>query len=407
MNIKTKQILLIVIFLLSIITIGTGLYFAFFRSVVELSPEEIETPPTEVIPDLPTAGEGTPSPTTPTTKPDQILSLADTIALGRETQTTTLTTSAVDNIAISGNQINYYNRADGRFYTIDANGSVLSLSDQKFPQAENIVWNGQANKAIIEFPDGSNIIYDFTLKKQITLPKHWEDFDFSNSSDQIVAKNLSVDPNNRWLVTSNADGSNVKAVQALGLNADKVQVSWSPNNKIIAFADTAEPQSGGFDRKMILPIGQNHENYKGIIVEGLGFLPNWSPDGRKLLYSASGAYSDEKPLLWIVDAGPATMGENRRSLGLNTWADKCVFENDTKAYCAVPQNLSTNAGFQRSLSRNLPDSLYQVDIQTGRTSLIAIPEENMAMENLSISGDGGTLFFTDAGSGQLNSLRLK
>ncbi|MBU0646565.1 hypothetical protein KJ611_03820 [Patescibacteria group bacterium] len=403
MNDQTKQILMIVAFIGSILLIGAGLYFAFFRGVIETPPEEIVAPPATETPDLPTAGEGSPIPVAPGAG----VSLADTVAQGRETQTTTLTSSAVSNTAVSGNQVNYYDANDGRFYQIDDQGNVISLSEQQFPQAENVVWNGDANKAIIEFPDGSNIVYDFATQQQVTLPKHWQDFDFSDSSDQIVAKNMAVDPDNRWLVTSNADGSNVKAVQALGLNADKVQVSWSPSNKVIAFADTAEPLSGGLDRKMILPIGQNHENYKGLIIEGLGFLPNWSPDGRQLLYSASGAYSGEKPLLWIVDASPATMGENRRSLGLNTWADKCTFTSNSEAYCAVPQNLPTNAGFQRTLYRNLPDNLYQVDLATGRTSLLAIPTQNLAMENLTVSGDGRTLYFTDAVSGQLSSLKLK
>lgn len=410
MDDRLKRALGITAFALSTIGIGTALYFTFFRAAdVPLATETpIDVPPvgsTGSLPgpggaagDRPVAGGTTAGGLPP----------AATVANGGVTQTTTLTSSAVTQTALSGDgkSVNFYDDADGRFYKVDAEGNVNRLSDRSFPEVQAATWSDTSDKAVLEFPDGSNVVYDFENETQVTLPSHWEDFDFAPTGNQIVAKSLAVDPGNRWLVTVNADGSNARAFQALGDNESKVQVAWSPNDQVVAFSDTGGSQ-GAADRRMIIPLGKNQENLKGLIVEGYGFLPSWSPDGSRLLYSAAGDYSDTKPLLWAVDGNANTIGQNRRSLGLNTWADKCTFASGTTIYCAVPRELPENAGLQRSLYRNVPDTIYQADLATGRTSLVAIPATDTVMERLQVSADGKELFYTNASTGQLERVALK
>ncbi|MFC1787936.1 hypothetical protein ACFLZY_01830 [Patescibacteria group bacterium] len=406
MSEKQKRILTIVSFALSVIIIAGALYFVFFRPAPTPPLDQVTPGDTTTTGAFPPAGEFVP--TEPEPETDQ-LRVSDSVARGGQTQTSQLTLEPVENPTLSGNGqgLNYYNPDDDRFYTIDKDGNAVALSNQQFPQAENVEWNKDSDKAIIEFPDGSNILYNFATKTQITLPKHWEDFDFAPTKDQFAAKSMALDPDNRWMVTSNDDGSNVKPFQALGFNEDKVIMSWSPNDQVVAFSDTAPPRQGSFERKLIIPIGKNKENYKGLLVEGLFFEPEWSPNGKQLLYSVTGDYSTLKPLLWVVDATPGTMGENRRSLGLNTWVDKCDFSSSTTVYCAVPQNLPPNSGLQRKLYENLPDSLYKVDLSTGRTTLVAIPDDLTTMENLKITKDESLLYFTNKASGRLESIKLK
>ncbi len=407
MNERTKKILVVVLFLGSVIGIATALYFVFFRpSLTSPLTPSVETP----LPgSLPPAGFGGARPT-PTEEADGPGRLeASPIANGGLTSVTSLTTGRVEELALSsdGQRTNYYNRRDGRFYTIDKDGNVTTLSETQFPDVESASWDRNGEKAVLEFPDGSNIVYDFDAETQVTLPAHWEDFLFSPVSDELAAKSIGVDPNNRYLITSNADGSNVVPVQALGTNEDKVQVAWSPNDQVLAFSDTASPLAGGLDRKMILPLGFNKENFRGLVVEGLDFTPLWAPDGRQLIYSVIGDYGDNKPLLWSVDATSSSMGENRHSLGINTWADKCTFGSSTELYCAVPQNLPAEAGIQRALVKDLPDSLYRVDLATGRSTLLAIPDTDTTMTHLTVSEDGSTVFFTNGQSGRLQTIRLK
>ncbi len=406
MSDRTKKLLLVGGFILSVFAIAFLLYWLFFKGAQPPAPS---VEPTEDLTGaLPSSGEGQPGVVTEEPTDGSGLQEADDVAQGGLTQTTELTTSAVYNAVLSGDgsSINYYNAADGRFYTINADGEVVALSDKQFPEAETVEWNQNSEKALIEFPDGSNIIYDFSAEKQVTLPKHWEDFDFSPTSDEIIGKSIALDPNNRWLVIASDDGSRVETIQELGENESKVEVNWSPNNQVVAFANTAESSSRGLDRNVIYPVGKNQENFKGLVVEGLGFDSLWSPNGKQLLYSVTGSYSDQKPLLWVVDATSSTMGDNRSSLGLNTWVDKCTWATSSIVYCAVPIDLPANAGLGRAVYVDEPDAVYKVNLDTGRASLVAIPAEETSMENLSVSDDESLLYFTNT-SGQLELLRLK
>jgi Tol biopolymer transport system component len=160
------------------------------------------------------------------------------------------------------------------------------------------------------------------------------------------------------------------------------------------------------DRKMILPIGKEGENMQGLVVEGFNFQPLWSPDGKQLVYSTAGQHSNYQPLLWAVDGTPSSMGENRRSLGLNTWAEKCAFADNATMYCAVPTDLQSRAGIRPGgVPTNTEDELYRVNIQSGRTSLVAIPEEDTSINEPSVSPDGTRLFYRNV-EGQLETIRL-
>jgi WD40 repeat protein len=410
MSERIKKIIVIALFALSVLGIGFALYWAFFRPTpVPITPT-VEPETERVTGALPGTVEGGERVYVDEAGAVITLEEADEVARGDITRTVELSTGPVFETAPStdGSAVNFYAKSDGRFYRLDEQGNVERLSDRQFPDMESATWNMDSSKAVLEFPDGSNIIYDFNLETQVTLPAHWEDFAFSPVRDQVIAKSIGIDPNSRYLVTTNADGSNVKAFQPLGENAGKVQVNWSPNDQVVAFADTAQYATGGnLDRRLILPLGKNQENFKGLIVEGLNFNSKWAPNGKRLLYSVSGSYSNYKPLLWIVDATPATMGDNRRSIALNTWVEKCTFYNATEVYCAVPNALPPNAGLQPSLFDAESDSVYKVNIDTGSVSLVAIPESETTMSDLVISTDGSKLYYRNTLTGELEMIRLK
>ncbi|MBI5793922.1 hypothetical protein HZA87_02425 [Candidatus Uhrbacteria bacterium] len=406
MSDRTKKLLLVGGFVLSVFAIAFLLYWLFFKGAI--APAPTVEPTVEGTGELPTSGEGAPGVAPEGPSGTTGLQEAEEVAHGGLTQTTELTTGAVYNAVLSGDgaSINYYNAVDGRFYTINADGEVVALSDKQFPEAENVEWNKDSEKALIEFPDGTNIIYDFSAEKQVTLPEHWEDFDFSPTSDEIIGKSIALDESNRYLVIASDDGSQVQAIAELGENEDKVDVNWSPNDQVVAFANTAKSSSSSLDRHIIYPVGKNQENFKGLVVEGLNFDSLWSPTGKQLLYSVTGDYSNNKPLLWVVDATASTMGENRTSLGLNTWVDKCTWSSASSVYCGVPIDLPANAGLQRSLYQDKPDALYKLDLTSNKASLVAIPEEATSMNDLWVSDDESMLYFMNS-SGQLELLKLK
>ncbi|MBI5072116.1 hypothetical protein HZB93_04505 [Candidatus Falkowbacteria bacterium] len=412
-----RKILIVVAFVAVTLGIGFLMYYVFFRPttppVVTPITNEVVTPG-----GLGRALEGPPTPVEVTSTPTQILAPSLTpppqlpkeissVAKGGVTWVGTLVNKPINNatLASNGKDIAYYDKNVGKFYRVDENGNVSQLSDKTFQNVEKVTWTNATDKAILEFPDGANVVFDFTSQKQFTLPKHWEGFSFSPDGTEIAGKSIGIDPDNRWLFTSNPDGTGVKAIEPLGDNGDKVEVNWSPNNQIIVTSRTG--QAMGFERQQILLIGQNHENFPGLTVEGQGFQSEWSKTGDRLLYSVYNSSSEYKPVLWVTSAQGDNIGANRRSLQINTWADKCSFSDDTTLYCAVPQTMETGAGFQPDLFSSVPDSFYRVDLTTGLKSLVAVPYGSFTASNVMVSADGRYLTFTNSQTGRLERIQIK
>ncbi|HAZ29052.1 MAG TPA: hypothetical protein DCY48_04760 [Candidatus Magasanikbacteria bacterium] len=286
----------------------------------------------------------------------------------------------------------FYNAQDGKFYRLLPDGTLALLSDDVFFGVENVSWSPKTEEAIIEYPDGANIYFDFETKKQVTLPKHWENFSFSPTATKIAAKSIGLSPETRWLITADPQGNNITLVEPMGQNADKVDVNWSPNQQIVATSLTGKPMGG--NREQVLMIGLHGEVFKAIIAEGQFLDSAWSKTGEKLLFSSYSTASDYKPELWISNAAGDLIGTGRKPLGLNTWAEKCTFADDRFVYCAVPKTLPTGSGFEQSLADAIEDDLYKIDTQTGIKSKLLL-EEGHVIDTILVNGDTDALYFTD------------
>jgi hypothetical protein len=288
--------------------------------------------------------------------------------------------------------VRYHNAGDGKFYTI-VNGKLVALTDQVFYNVKNVTWAKNSNKAVIEYPDDSKIVYNFDTEKQTTLPKHWQDFSFSPDSSEIAAKSIGLSPDNRWLVTTKDDGTGIQLIEPLGDNADKVIMDWSPSKQTVAFSRTGEAQ--GTDRQEVLMIGLNGENFKSLVVEGLDFLPKWSPTGQKLIYSVDSARSDFKPELWVVNGYGDGIGTGRKLLDVNTWANKCTFVDDGSIVCAVPRYLPEGAGMAPAIAADTPDDMYKIDLRTGLKVPIAL-DKDYTINSISFDSSGNKIIFSDS-----------
>jgi hypothetical protein len=416
-----KRLALIIGFIVVCILLGYAIYRVFFRSDT----------PTDTIPSDVTPGSGTGSfplggdRGTPPTSDGGTGSLpVDTPPFGGDTGTgsgvggTTASTIPGSTPLITkpvttevrgatpgqNGNVRFYNENDGKFYALDSAGQVRSLSDTVFYNVENVSWSPRTDESIIEYPDGSNIYYNFDTDKQVTLPKHWESFSFSPEGTKISAKSIGLSPDNRWLVTSDPTGNNIALVEPLGTNASKVTVDWSPNRQVVALSLTGDPIGG--QRQQVLLVGQYQENFKSIEVEGRGLESQWSPEGEKLLHSVYNSRNDYKPELWIVDAAPDTAGNNRRPLGVSTWASKCTMADERTVYCGVPETLETGAGFAPEISNTTPDIFYKIDTVTGVRTTLEVDTAHV-VESMFTSDDGSTLYFTDKNQSGIFSIPLK
>lgn len=297
----------------------------------------------------------------------------------------------------------YYNKEDGKFYQIDKNGNVSLLSDKTFYSVEKITWSPNKNKAILEYPDGANIIYDFSANKQVSMPSHWKDFDFSPDGNSIVMKSIGNDPGNRWLAIVNEDGSQAQKIESLGEKDETVYSSWSPNGQTIAMYT----EGIDFNRQEVFFVGLHNENFKSMTVEGRGFQQKWSPDGNKLLYSVYSSTNAFKPNLWIANAKGDFIGTGRNNLNIETWAEKCTFADAVNIYCAIPKDLPENAGLFPELAQNTEDVLYHIDMNTGAKKIIYSPDESYNMSNIIISEDNKYAYFTDAQTKKIYKVKIK
>lgn len=409
MSDRLKMILKLVALFAVAGLIGFFLYLLFFRNPPTVSePTEGEATGGSTLPGSETGGPTTGGGSTPTTGGGTGSTGGlppSPVANGGETMTLQLTSSAITSPTItSGNKIAFYDKRDGHFYTVDSNGNLVLLSDKTFPEAETVVFSPEAEKAAIEFPDGSNIIFDFTSETQTTLPSHWEDFEFSPDSEEVVSKSVGNDINSRALVLTNTDGSQTRVIAPLGENASKVTASWSPNNNVVAFSETGTTQSG-FGRHEIYLIGQDGEAGSNIIVDGENFNATWSPSGDAIMYSVADPNNHFRATLWYTKASGQDAGEGRKRLGVETVVNKCTWSDESTVYCAVPKEGSDNSGVDTRLIRSM-DDVYKINVTTGKKTLVAVPALDTQMFNLQISDDGSSLFYTDI-LGQLNTMRLK
>lgn len=413
MNDKTKFVLKTAALVGGVLIITVGIYRIFFKTPAQ--PEQVvdiekTTQPSQGLPlqknELQSGPYGVLLQKDTEKPPSQTISQ---IALGGLTKTNFWVESGASQISLnsSGSDANFYDINNQKFYKIGSSGKIAGLSSKTFPGVENVNWAPNQNKAIIEYPDGGNILFDFDSQKQTTLPKNWTSFDFSDDGNQIAAKSLNPDSNSRWLIISNPDGSEALPVTLLGENVERVKVSWSPDGRYLGFSETGP--SPGRNLKSIYLISKEKRSgsYDQILVEGGDFRPNWSPDGALLLYSVYTEDALWNPNLFVIDASPGNFANKKIDLGIQTWADKCVFADSSTLYCAVPKELKEGYGLVPEIAKEVPDIIMKIDLSTGSKAIAADPDNDITVNKIYISDNGGSLILHDKNKGSITEIKLK
>jgi len=407
MNIK--KLLIVIIFIIFVLGVGFALYWVFFRtSSLNISVEENFNAG-----EIPNINVGNlnivnSNVNDPDSLPWQqyIKDQVSEIAIGGLTAVNKLTDAKVKGMITSTQGLQYYDSEKQQFFRINENGDIETLSDKKFYGVEKVNWANNASKAILEYPDGSNVLYNFQTGKQVTLPIELEDFSFNTVGNQIVAKWMGDHEDNNWLVAANDDGSGMRLLEPLDDREHTVDMQFSPDNQVAAlhykYVDA--------QRQEVYPIGLHKENFKSFVVNGAGFTSQWSPGGDLLLYSVYNENTNYGPNLWVTKGRTSELGDIKVSLNVATWPEKCTFAGEDTLYCAVPQGLPRGAGFYPEIADEFSDNFYTIDLNSGIKTLLASPVGeggSYTAFNLFTSPDGSILYFTDKSTGQLQSIRLK
>ncbi|HRY63427.1 MAG TPA: hypothetical protein P5267_02390 [Patescibacteria group bacterium] len=332
------------------------------------------------------------------------------VAEGSFTKVNSLSEDRMIEVEKDVDGFNYLSAEDNKFYRVAGRGGEkLSLSTEEFPFVDKVTWSPDGQKVILQYPDGATISYDFTTNKKVTLPTGTEDPSFDQNSDNIAYKYVGANEEDNWLVVSDINNNKATAIEPIGDKGDQVQVTWSPNNQVIALYR----ESIGLESEEIIFIGLNDENFQSLKVAGSNFSGIWSPSGDKILYHVISSSSNYNPVLWVTDAAGDNIGNNNFNLGLMTWSDKCTFGHDGRTvYCAVPVSLPEASGMYPDLLNDQPDVFYQINLTTGVSKMIAYPVlsenlEKFQAKKLFISDDDSKLYFWDNLSSKLYYVRLR
>ena len=407
---NVKKIILVLLFIAFVAFLAFSLYWVFFRTAPPLD----QTPDDFNAGDIPSIGPGDVTiigqdeDTTGQQLPWQafVKDQVSPVANGGLTEVRELVDREVKGLLPTSSGLQYYDGAQQQFFRMDENGQIIALSDKKFFQVDKVTWDANGDKAILEYPDGMNILYNFRTQEQVTLPIELEDFSFNSSGSQIAAKWIGDSSANNWLIAANDDGSGMYLVEPLGDNAHTVQVGFSPDNQVVAL----HSKSTGVDSQEVYPLGLKGENLKAFAVSGAGFTSQWSPQGNSLLYSVYNEQNNYNPNLWVTKGNTSQLGDIKVSLNLATWPEKCSFVGENSLYCAVPQGLPRGAGLFPEIANDYPDNFYSIDLNSGQRTMLASPvgsRGGYSAYNLFVSADGSFLYFTDANTGTLQSIRLR
>jgi len=412
-NLNWKKIGLVLIFVVFMVAFALGLYFLFFKQV--LAPEVVTNANINGEQRLPGTANGNATVVNINSIINSGLPLlanvngADIsdVARGGLTFADKLDAGAAlgDSMVMIGGEVYYYNRLDGKFYRLNESGNKTLLDNTTFYNADQVTWSPLGDKAIIEYPDQTNILYNFTTDEQITLPKELSDFSFNKNGTQISSELVTENEGSNWLITANPNGSGITYIEPLGDKASEVETGWSADNQIVAIYR----ESVDFEKQEIFPLGQNNENFPSLIVNGRGYEGSWSPNTNSLLYSVYNKESGYRPTLYLSKTGPSGTSAVYDT-GLYTWSDKCAFAG-TNAYCAAPINMPEYSGLYRELGENTAYTFYEIDLDTGNSQMLAIPVgangQFFGVDNLVVSQNEDILYFTDSLTGEIYSLQLK
>jgi len=409
-----KRILILILFITSIIVIGLLLYFMFFKDL--LGPPPVDNTNTA-------NGNGVFPPITngnisvvgndnqPVGLPDYFGDTIDVeaptdIARGGLTNVTDYDDKKVLGLQTGPSGTMFYDENTGLFYQLK-DGEINPLSDKKFYNVDTVNWSDQGDKAVLEYPDGSNIVYNFKTNKQVTLPRELTDFAFDISGNNIAAKWYGDNDEENWLMMGDADGTDFQLIEPMGDRGHNVEVDYSPDNQTVALVRSAASSN----TQTILPIGQHSENFKSFTVDGMNFESTWAPTENSLLYSVAGGDNDYKPTLWLTSGENQVLGTSHLDLQLSTWTHKCAYnDTGTSIYCAEPINLPRGSGLYPEIARGIPDVFYRIDLRSGQKIPLAAPVGDQPFYSASsvfLSEDESTLFFVDERTQQLKSIRLK
>lgn len=221
----------------------------------------------------------------------------------------------------------------------------------------------------------------------------------------IIRGDVSPDGTQLFYLKPSASGGVVGIItDSVGRNPKQIFSSpfteWKPqwvNPTTIALTTLASSEADGY-MYFLNPVTGDFQKVMGPI-RGLTTLVN--PSASTVLMSSS-ANKRFSLATYTVATGTITPRD------LSTLPAKCTWQNDTVAFCAVPQDITSGQypddWYQGLTTFN--DSFWSIDTAQNSTTNIVSPSQKFDADHLLVSPDGAYLYFINRIDGTLWSYRM-
>ncbi len=310
--------------------------------------------------------------------------------------------------AISENgEIYYYSLDNQALKKASLEGKNKSVLLSNLPGTPlRIVWSPKRDKALILLKQLSDqpLWYFANLENKTLIPLKAEmsRLVWDNLGDKIFYQYTDPRSGERTLNISNPDGTDWKNLTALKRDTF---ISAIPHSASVSF--WSKPSA--LEKTFFESVGIDGNNRRLLFSEKFGADYLWSPDGEKVLASASEEKGGSGILLYAMNNN----GGEFQSLSIPTLVSKAVWSKDNKTvYYALPGALPKDAMlpddyFNKPLSTK--DTFWKIDTSTGKQSrLVDIKDITQSFDSadLFLSPDEDALFFTERTTHKLYRIDL-
>lgn len=303
-----------------------------------------------------------------------------------------------------GKKILYF-QANGNLFESDFQGKeIKKVSSLVLKNLIKVLWSpGNKEKIIAIFNEeglAKKYLYNYKTGLSIGLNENIRWINWSPDGKKIVYQFRDSKTDTNTISVANPDGSNWKNI--FKTRVEDLIVDWPAKDKV-----SIQTRPSGLSQGFLYAINPDNGDFKKILSDFYGLNVKWSPRGDKILFNNTDQNNGNLALS-ISDAN----GENIKKLDFSTIIEKCVWAQDNRTlFCAVPQNLSTNAVWPDDYYKGkvvVKDDFYQINIETDSKTKIINSDETVSYDGqeLFLSPKEDTLFFVNRRDGQLYVVKL-
>lgn len=314
--------------------------------------------------------------------------------------------------------IRYMGTEKGNIYDIDLRtGKEVRITNETLPRVHDAHFGTNAKTVVFRYVDSLGAVKT-QLREVYIDPAKSTEISGSLSEgeslpDNVTALSISPDGNTLFYLTTDESGNALGRVIDLPTRTTRTVFffpfsEWIPEvlrGGLIRLTTKASALYGGYS----YAYDPSTKTLKKMIDENFGLTTNYSPSGKRVIYSAIVS----KNLVLGNASFPDDEEDHAPVFGFTTLPEKCAWAPDeTRVYCGVTEFLGNKMlpddWYKGTFT--FDDTIWSFDFRMNSSDEIARPGElagvSVDVTDPFVTKDGSTLIFTDKKEGYLWALTL-